>query len=61
MTTNAKIKKLIDDNEVLLFMKGNPTFPQCGFSSVACQALGCTRYLHLKRLMFCKIQRLGKA
>ena len=39
MTTNAKIKKLIDDNEVLLFMKGNPTFPQCGFSSVACQAL----------------------
>ena len=28
MTTNAKIKKLIDDNEVLLFMKGNPTFPQ---------------------------------
>ena len=40
MTTNARIKKLIDDNEVLLFMKGNPTFPQCGFSSVACQALG---------------------
>jgi len=39
MTTNARIKKLIDDNEVLLFMKGNPTFPQCGFSSVACQAL----------------------
>jgi len=25
MTTNARIKKLIDDNEVLLFMKGNPT------------------------------------
>ena len=40
MSTNARIKKLIDDNEVLLFMKGNPTFPQCGFSSVACQALG---------------------
>ena len=40
MTTNAKIKKLIDDNEVLLFMKGNPTFPQCGFSSLACQSLG---------------------
>ena len=39
MTTNAKIKKLIDDNEVILFMKGNPTFPQCGFSSVACQVL----------------------
>jgi len=39
MTTNEKIKKLIDDNEVILFMKGNPTFPQCGFSSVACQVL----------------------
>jgi monothiol glutaredoxin len=39
MTTNAKIKKLIDDNEVILFMKGNPTFPQCGFSSFACQVL----------------------
>ncbi len=39
MTENIKIKKLIDDNQVLLFMKGNPKFPQCGFSSLACQIL----------------------
>ena len=39
MTENIKIKKLIDDNQVLLFMKGNPKFPQCGFSSLACQVL----------------------
>jgi len=39
MTDNLKIKQLIDDNQVLLFMKGNPKFPQCGFSSLACQVL----------------------
>ena len=30
---NEAIQKSIDENEVMLFMKGNPTFPQCGFSS----------------------------
>ncbi|MEO1328626.1 MAG: Grx4 family monothiol glutaredoxin [Pseudomonadota bacterium] len=30
---NATIQKTIDDNEVVLFMKGTKTFPQCGFSS----------------------------
>ena len=39
MTDNLKIKQLIDENQVLLFMKGNPKFPQCGFSSLACQVL----------------------
>ena len=33
--TKDKIEKLIGENEVLLFMKGNPDFPMCGFSSVA--------------------------
>lgn len=33
MDTNAKIKQQLDSNPVLLYMKGNPTFPQCGFSS----------------------------
>lgn len=37
------IQKSIDDavkgNDVLLFMKGTPTFPQCGFSSVVVQVL----------------------
>ncbi|MFZ5747486.1 MAG: Grx4 family monothiol glutaredoxin [Pseudomonadota bacterium] len=31
----ARIQGLVDSNEVLLFMKGSPLFPQCGFSSRA--------------------------
>ncbi len=30
-----RIKKLVTDNRVMLFMKGNRDFPQCGFSSRA--------------------------
>ncbi len=29
---NKKIKNLIDSNSVVLFMKGTPEAPQCGFS-----------------------------
>ena len=29
----GEIKGLIDKNDVVLFMKGTQTFPQCGFSS----------------------------
>ena len=31
----ARIQQLVDANPVLLFMKGSPLFPQCGFSSRA--------------------------
>lgn len=31
----ARIQGLVDANSVLLFMKGSPLFPQCGFSSRA--------------------------
>ena len=31
----ARIGGLVNANEVLLFMKGTPLFPQCGFSSKA--------------------------
>ncbi|PXA98823.1 Grx4 family monothiol glutaredoxin [Nostoc sp. 3335mG] len=31
----ARIQDLVDKNPVLLFMKGSPLFPQCGFSSRA--------------------------
>ena len=34
-----KIKQLVTDNPVVLFMKGTKTFPQCGFSSRAAQVL----------------------
>lgn len=33
------IKKLTSENDVVLFMKGTPTFPQCGFSSTVVQIL----------------------
>ena len=29
----------VKDNDVLLFMKGTPVFPQCGFSAMAVQIL----------------------
>ena len=31
----ARIQDLVDKSDVLLFMKGSPLFPQCGFSSRA--------------------------
>jgi monothiol glutaredoxin len=35
----AAIRKDIADNDVLLFMKGTPSFPQCGFSAAVVQVL----------------------
>ena len=34
-----RIDELVKSNEVLLFMKGNASFPQCGFSGRAIQIL----------------------
>ena len=34
-STNAKIETLVEAHDVVLFMKGTPLFPQCGFSSKA--------------------------
>ena len=33
--TNSRISAVIAENDVVLFMKGTPLFPQCGFSSRA--------------------------
>ena len=33
--TNARISDIVTANDVVLFMKGSPLFPQCGFSSRA--------------------------
>ena len=35
----AAIDEAVKTNDVVLFMKGTPTFPQCGFSSVVVQIL----------------------
>ena len=39
MDTQAKIKETVTQNKVVLYMKGSPKFPQCGFSSMATQIL----------------------
>ena len=39
MDAQARIKETVTTNEVVLYMKGNPKFPQCGFSNMATQIL----------------------
>ena len=34
-TVHDRIEALLSTNDVVLFMKGTPLFPQCGFSSTA--------------------------
>ena len=33
--TNERLSQIVGSNDVVLFMKGTPLFPQCGFSSRA--------------------------
>jgi monothiol glutaredoxin len=35
MSANERIAEIVGTNDVVLFMKGTPLFPQCGFSSKA--------------------------
>lgn len=35
MSAHERIDELVKGNDVVLFMKGSPLFPQCGFSSRA--------------------------
>lgn len=37
--TQQRIDNLVKSNDIVLFMKGNATFPQCGFSGRAIQVL----------------------
>jgi monothiol glutaredoxin len=37
--TNTRIAEIVQSNDVVLFMKGTPLFPQCGFSSKAVSIL----------------------
>ena len=42
MDTIERIKEQIAENTILLYMKGSPKLPSCGFSSQASQAImGC--------------------
>ena len=39
MSVQDKIREQVTANPVVLYMKGSPQFPQCGFSSTATQLL----------------------
>ena len=39
-TLRQRIDQEVGSNDVVLFMKGTPVFPQCGFSAVVVQVLG---------------------
>jgi len=39
MDTLTRIKQQLADNQILLYMKGTPDFPQCGFSGQAVHIL----------------------
>jgi monothiol glutaredoxin len=38
-TVHDRIRQQVTDNQVVLFMKGTPVFPQCGFSATVVQIL----------------------
>ncbi len=51
--TLALIKQQIESNPVILYMKGTPQFPQCGFSGQVVQILkmsGLGQYAHVNIL-----------
>ncbi len=39
MDFNQRIQELLNEHPIVLFMKGTPQFPQCGFSMRTSQAL----------------------
>ena len=51
METIEKIKQQIAENPILLYMKGSPKLPSCGFSSQASQAL---MVLHRRSFCLCR-------
>ncbi|WXU00740.1 MAG: Glutaredoxin 4 [Catillopecten margaritatus gill symbiont] len=42
MDALERIQKQVDSAAIVLYMKGTPQFPQCGFSSTAAQTLAST-------------------
>lgn len=51
--TSEKIEKLIESHEVVLFMKGTPDFPQCGFSA---NVVGILNHLDIKFISYDVLQ-----
>lgn len=42
MNTEEKIQKQLDENPVIIYMKGTPEAPECGFSAKAAKLLTAT-------------------
>lgn len=42
MDVLERIRQQVESNPVVIYMKGSPQFPMCGFSGRAVQALGAT-------------------
>ena len=60
MDTKQRIKDQVTGNKVVLFMKGTPQFPQCGFSSLAVQVLsacGVQEFAHVNVLADAEIRQ----
>ena len=49
MDVIERIKSQLSSSPVVLYMKGTPDFPQCGFSAAAVRALGAlgAKYQHI--------------
>ena len=39
MSVEERIKQTVESNDIVLYMKGTPQFPQCGFSGRSVQIL----------------------
>lgn len=51
--TRLRIQNLLDSNAVVLFMKGTPDLPQCGFSASAVKFIresGCKKFFSVNVL-----------
>lgn len=60
MSVQDIIRDTITNNRVVLYMKGTPQFPQCGFSSAAAQMLkqcGVQKYMAVNVLADAEIRQ----
>ncbi|MFN3628717.1 MAG: Grx4 family monothiol glutaredoxin [Casimicrobiaceae bacterium] len=56
-----EIDELVHGNEVVLFMKGTPQFPQCGFSATAAKILALNGVTSFKSINVLEDQELREA
>jgi len=63
MDVNERIKDHIESNPVVLFMKGTPQMPMCGFSSRTSQALKDIgrEFAYVKRCLPIQTGRLSRS